>query len=391
MEPVITKVSDEAPALKFTLSGVNVSIANALRRIILSEIPCVVFRTTPYEKNDAKIEINTTRMNNELIKQRLSCIPIHISDVDFPIDNYILEVDKKNESDSIEYVTTEDFKIKDINSGKYLSSGEVKQIFPADPITGDYIDFVRLRPKISDEIDGEHLKLTCKFSIGMSKEDSAFNIVSKCAYANSPDRAKALEIWQKKEEELSKSGMSKDEIAYAKKDWELLDAKRYFISDSFDFVVQTVGQFSNMSIVYKAVDVMINKLKLFKNTIRNDEDVLVPSDSTMENSVDIVLVGEGYTLGKALEFGLYNKYYNVEYEQIEAEGFGGGALKGGSNPEKLLSFCGFRKSHPHIDKSIIRLGYYHKQDRSRIIDHIDGVLDDLIACYAKIGEKFNTQ
>ena len=118
MEPVISKISDESPALKFTLSGVNVSVANALRRIILSEIPCVVFRTTPYEKNDCKIEINTTRMNNEIIKQRLSCIPIHINDVDFPIDNYILEVDKKNESDSIEYVTTEDFKIKDINSGK---------------------------------------------------------------------------------------------------------------------------------------------------------------------------------------------------------------------------------------------------------------------------------
>ena len=84
MEPVISKISDESPLLKFTLSGVNVSIANAIRRIILSEIPCIVFRTSPYEKNDAKIEINTTRMNNELIKQRLTCIPIHFSDVYFP-------------------------------------------------------------------------------------------------------------------------------------------------------------------------------------------------------------------------------------------------------------------------------------------------------------------
>jgi DNA-directed RNA polymerase alpha subunit len=239
MEPVISKISDESPLLKFTLSGVNVSIANAIRRIILSEIPCIVFRTSPYEKNDAKIEINTTRMNNELIKQRLTCIPIHISDVDFPFENYIMEVDKKYESDSIEYVTTADFKIKDINSEKYLSDAETKKIFPADPITGDYIDFVRLRPKISDEIPGEHLKLSCKFSIGMAKEDSEFNIVSKCSYANSPDKVKALEMWQKKEEELTKSGMSKEEIAYAKKDWELLDAKRYFINDSFDFIVQT--------------------------------------------------------------------------------------------------------------------------------------------------------
>ena len=74
MNPSVSKINNNANAkspLTFTLSGVNVSLANAIRRIIISEIPTVVFRTTPYEKNRVKIEINSTRMNNEIIKQRI--------------------------------------------------------------------------------------------------------------------------------------------------------------------------------------------------------------------------------------------------------------------------------------------------------------------------------
>ena len=79
--------------LMFTLSGVNVSLANAIRRTILSDIPLVVFRTTPYQQNKANIISNTSRLNNEILKQRLSCIPIYIKDIEgFPMKNYQLEV-----------------------------------------------------------------------------------------------------------------------------------------------------------------------------------------------------------------------------------------------------------------------------------------------------------
>ena len=66
------QINSNDELLKFTLSGVNVSIANAIRRTILSDIPQIVFRTTPYEQNKANIITNTSRLNNEIIKQRLS-------------------------------------------------------------------------------------------------------------------------------------------------------------------------------------------------------------------------------------------------------------------------------------------------------------------------------
>ena len=66
--------------LKFTISGVDVAYVNGLRRTIMSDIPLLVFRTFPYEKNKCNIIANTGRLNNELVKQRLSCIPICVND-----------------------------------------------------------------------------------------------------------------------------------------------------------------------------------------------------------------------------------------------------------------------------------------------------------------------
>ena len=96
--------------LLFTLSGVNVSLANAIRRTILSDIPLVVFRTTPYEQNKANIIANTSRLNNEILKQRLSCIPIHIKDIrEFPLKNYIMEVNVEKNTDTMMFVTSKHF------------------------------------------------------------------------------------------------------------------------------------------------------------------------------------------------------------------------------------------------------------------------------------------
>ena len=61
------KNDDHFNILKFTMSGINVSLMNALRRTILSDIPTVVFKTAPYEENKATIIANTSRLNNEIL------------------------------------------------------------------------------------------------------------------------------------------------------------------------------------------------------------------------------------------------------------------------------------------------------------------------------------
>ena len=56
MNPKIKVIEDEE-ILKFTLSGVDVSLANALRRIIINDVPTVVFRTETYQDNQCKIAV----------------------------------------------------------------------------------------------------------------------------------------------------------------------------------------------------------------------------------------------------------------------------------------------------------------------------------------------
>ena len=189
MNPVIQESKENNGILHFTLSGVNVSLANALRRTIISDISLVVFKTTPYEENKANIIANTSRLNNEILKQRLSCIPIHINDLQMPLKNYLLEVNVENLTDTIMFVTTENFKIKNLVTGDYLSTKDTRAIFPPDDQTGYFIDFVRLRPKISEEIPGEKIHLTCEFDIGSAKEDGMFNVVSTCSYGFTEDAA----------------------------------------------------------------------------------------------------------------------------------------------------------------------------------------------------------
>ena len=147
MNPQLKKISEENDVLRFTLSNINVSLANAIRRTILNDIPVIVLGTEIYQDNKCLIKVNTGRIHNELVKQRLSSIPVHISNEKemetFPND-YILELDVKNNTETSIIVTTEDFKIKHKESGKYMSKDEVHTIFPMNTQTQSYIDFLRL-------------------------------------------------------------------------------------------------------------------------------------------------------------------------------------------------------------------------------------------------------
>ena len=202
MDPKITNISVDEDMFKFTLGGVNVSLANSLRRTILSDIPTTVMYTETYKDNQCNIDINTTRLHNEIIKQRISCIPVHIKELDVLPNNYIMELDVKNETESIRIVTTQDFKIKNKKNGNYLTENEKNKIFPPCDKTNMYIDLARLRPGNGPTITGEQLKLTSEFSVHTAKENSMFNVVSTCSYGNTVDTIKAKQVWDDYEKRM---------------------------------------------------------------------------------------------------------------------------------------------------------------------------------------------
>lgn len=370
MNPTLKQLSEDHDVLKFTLSNINVSLANAIRRTIINDIPTVVLGTEIYQDNKCKIEINTCRLHNELIKQRLSSIPVHINNEKemktFP-DEYILLLDVTNNTESTIYVTTADFKIKQKTGDKMMSQDEVRSIFPPDPITNHYIDFIRLRPRIGDSIPGEQIKLTCEFSIDTANTNGMFNVVSKCTYGNMIDVEKGDEAWQIKQETLAKENVTKDEIEFHKRNFYILDAQRYYVPDSFDFQIQSVGVFDNKVLIKKACSTLRNSFLNIHAQLESDVVPIHSSLSTIDNAYDITLIDSDYTIGKSLEYILYDKYYH---------------------DQKILSFCGFKKVHPHDNDSIIRVAYNEPTEKHILKQHLRDVCVIAAEVFHKIDKMF---
>ena len=361
MEPALKQFSEENDITRFTLHGVEVCFANAIRRTIMSEIPIVAIVTDTYEKNQCHISDNTGRLHNEILKQRLSCIPIHTTllrdsdDGDKALPgNYSLVVDVKNDTDNTIFVTTEDFQLKDNSTNTVLSKEEMDKrfpgLFPKNVMTQSYIDFARLRPKMGSDIRGEQLSLTADFTVANAQMNSSFNVVSKCAYGNTPDSVRGVEIWDKQEAKLRADGENDESVAFHKKNYHLLDAQRQFIPNSFDFVIQTIGIYENKDIVRKACAIMQNKFIDMIELLTSSSIDIVTGETTIENCYDIRLENEDYTMGKVLEYILYTKFYEGSSE----------------NDENKLTFCGFKKFHPHDKRSTVRVAFQNKSNTTDV-------------------------
>ena len=366
-DPTLTDIYTENNAQHFTLGNLNVSLANAIRRTILSDIPTLGFYTETHKNNKCIVDINTTRLHNEILKHRLSCIPIHMKELDVLPDDYILELDVENNTENMIIVTTEDFKIKNKTTLNYLTDAETKKIFPADKISGMYIDFARLRPKISDTIVGEHLKLTCEFSVHTAKESSVYNVVSKCTYSNKIDEIKKNEIWEQEERKLRAEKVSDEDITFQKKNFNLLDAQRYFIPDTFEFIIETVGVYENIDIVKKACSVLEERLDMIIQGVDSNTIPINISETTMDNCYDIILENEDYTLGKVIEYILYEKYYIRE---------------------KTLTFCGFKIFHPHDSSGTIRVAFSLNVDRGIVGQYLRNACVEAKEFFVKVNNMF---
>ena len=377
MATKIAQLKEEDGIMTFTISNIDISYINAIRRTILSDIRICVFKTTPYEENNATITFNTCRLNNEIVKQRLSCIPIVINCIELenPFDtikNYLLVVDVENNTDTTMIVTTKDFKILNTETNKYLEDGEVKKIFPPFiPPNGNgeyYIDFLRLRPKISDEIPGEKIKLTCKFTLGTSREDSMFNVTGTCSLGFTPDYEKMEEQLEIRKQKWKDEGKKEAEIIFESKNWKLLEGMRYVIKNSFDFIVGTVGIYDNDKIIMEACNILSSKMNNLKELLTSDEVDIKRSDNLLENCYDITLVNEDYTIGNILNYELYSVFYT---------------------DLKLIDYVGFKKYHPHDTDSILRISLVDKtKGIPAIKTMVISVIDEALKKFTDIRKLF---
>ena len=101
--------------------------------------------------------------------------------------------------------------------------------------------------------------------------------------------------------------------------------------------------------------------------INSDDLEIKNSLNTMMNCYDIKLQNEDYTIGKLLEYILYEKFF---------EG------------TKIVSYIGFKKYHPHDSESIIRIAFKQPIDVSSIKGYLQESIQDARNIYAKIKKEF---
>lgn len=342
----------------FTFQG-HLSQANAIRRTIINDIDTWVFITSPNEENKSTFHTNTTRLNNELLKQRLSCIPIHAKYKKGPdLSKYYIEVNVENTSDTILQVTTKDFVIKnkETNEPEDLQD-EIFPPFRPEDGKSYYIKFITLRPRISNEIPGEKIHFTCDFSVANVRVNSMFNAVSNCSFGNSVDKEQCNYILEKKRDEWALT-MTKKEIEREEANWYLLEAKRVFKPDSFDFTIETVGVFTNKEILYNACAFIVELLKEIAILFENNDDVTIKKSlSTIQNSWDIIFLDD-YTIGKLLEHS-FNKLD--------------------------VTYCGYIKLHPHDEESTLRVAFQKDVQEEDVLQMLIKAIEENIELFVTLG------
>ena len=354
---MISKDYEDEEGLHFVLKDVHVSVANAIRRTVLSDIPVVCIRTETSDINQCKITANTSRFHNEIVKQRLSCIPVMTKELtEFP-NKYRLVLDVKNDSNhEMRWVTTDDFQLQDLQNEQFIDEVEMRKIFPHDLLTNQPIDFLRLRPAIGPTVPGEQIQLTAKFSVSNAKENGMFNVVSKCAFHNVIDAETRENIWAAQLQTYKDENRTQEEIEFERKNFNHLDAYRCYKVDEkgepneFEFIIKTIGIYTNYEIVFHSCDILE---KRFHRLIQDVQAQIIPihpsmesrdlgytsvTVSSIENSYDIILEKEDYTIGYLIEHYLYETFYEGE-------------------DSNELTFIGFKKYHPHDDYSVVRMAF----------------------------------
>ena len=374
-------------ALSFEILDTDVCIVNSLRRVLLTEVKTLVFRGFPHKQNCINITKNNSKFNNEYIKHRMQCIPIHVkepSKFDNIVEKYQLRLNMANNTNNLLYVTTEHFVVYEKGSDTPLPSSEkqVKKMFPSDPISRGYIPICCLRPRVTDADEIEEIQMVIDFSIGSAKEDACWNVVTKCCYENKKDEERFTRIL--KRDEAAMRGYFKSQVDidnYLKlspeelRDFEIIESQRVFIPNHYVMTVQSNGIFENPYLLTFSTDYMIRRLDEFNSflatakinpvCLKSDNYCLSKDKSTMKQVISLFVKNDDYTVGKIIEKYLY--YMNRDE----------------------LYYVSFKKEHPHDTYSLVLFSHKNPEiTDSVIIEMLKNVADELTRIYKKIDSEF---
>ena len=350
---------------QFTLTDSHVTYANTLRRLMLTGVETVAFRsdmTSTGSTTDVIVRHNDTPMTNEMLADRIGLLPIHVTNPnEWNSKKYRFSLNVVGDKDTVRYVKSEDFIITDVSSvgpseEKKDESADVEvgkrvpteMFFPRNPLTNDTCLIATLQPGAG--ANQQRVEIEAIASKGTGREHARFSSVSQCSYEYSPDdnpqRIHDLFMqWLMVTKKVNNPDKGSERYAELQREFNTMQIKRCFkINEkgepfSFDFTVESVGVLDVKYIVNRACEVGENMCSKYVNLHDGalpDEITLTPADARVIG-FDFLFRGHDHTLGNLLQTWL------VEHH-----------IEGDAQP--AVTYAGYSVPHPLRDEMVLRIG-----------------------------------
>lgn len=359
--PFLLGNTDARIGARFRMAPSNTTLANTLRRQVLSAVQTIGFRTEPAEKSEVVIETNTTPLVNEMLSHRIGMIPICADVATFDPSRFEFHIDKENTTKEMMDVHASDFVIIERDPMNPMDEGRqvpTEMFFPPDPITGNTALITRLRPQWNPIAPNEKLSLKAHAAVSTGTENARWSPVSQCSYENTriseeenPELIEEMfQSWVTTTKKIaSLNDLGDERRAELKREYNTMEIQRCFRTNSagepndFTFFVESVGVLSVPTIIQAAIEATIQKLTHYQDLDGElPANVQIQSADSRFPAVDVVFQHEDHTLGNLLQHYLVNNYVRAEGEVIIEE--------------PRITFAGYKVPHPLKSEMVLRIG-----------------------------------
>ena len=334
--------------ITFRLSKTHVAYANTLRRLCMTSVETVGFRSDMKDDGstaDVRVLSNSTPMTNEMLAHRIGLLPIYISNpLEWDSDKYKFVLNMVNTEEKTVDVCAGDFKILEKKGDGYVEIPSHK-FFRPHPETHDTCLIASLKPLMAGG-KPEEIHIEAIATVGVGRENARFIPTTQCAYAYTRDRnplkeKEVFERWLQIAKDVNPAEIDQDEKRKGEliREFNTLEINRCFLKDdtgepySFDFAIETVGVLHPAQIIARACQKGAELCRPFAEDALGT-DVTVQHSEGQLLGYDFFFQGQDHTLGHLLQAW-------IDKNMMERGD---------------ITFVGYDIPHPLRDEMVIRIG-----------------------------------